>query len=47
MELLKRQPRFTIDKIRSREATTASAEYLQLLEMHLLAGLRKAGLPDR
>ena len=47
MELLKRQPRFTIEKIRSREATTASAEYLQLLEIHLLAGLRKAGLPDR
>ena len=45
-EVLKQQPRFTIEKFKAREATSASAGYLQRLETHVLTGLRKAGLPD-
>lgn len=46
-ELLKQQPRFTIDKFKSREGNSPSADYLQRLDTHVLTGLRKAGLPDR
>ena len=46
-ELLKRQPGFTIERFRAREAPSASAGYLRRLEIHVLAGLRKAGLPDK
>jgi TolB-like protein len=46
-ELLKQQPRFTIDKFKTSDATSNSPAYLQRAEIHLYAGLRKAGLSDR
>ena len=46
-ELLKQQPHFTIEKFKSREGHSSSADYLQRLDTHVLSGMRKAGLPDR
>ena len=46
-ELLKQQPRFTIDKFKTSDAASNSPAYLQRAEVHLYTGLRKAGLSDR
>ena len=46
-ELLKRQPGFTIERFKAEEASAGSAGYLRRLEMHVLVGLRKAGLADK
>jgi adenylate cyclase len=44
--LLQQQPGYTIDRYRHTYAASAPA-FLDQVEQHLAAGLRKAGLPDR
>ena len=46
-EVLRQQPRFTIEKFKSLEPVTRSDRYLVPAETHLYAALRKAGLPER
>jgi adenylate cyclase len=46
-EVLKQQPKFTIEKFKSLEPATRSDRYLVPAETHLYAALRKVGLPER
>jgi adenylate cyclase len=46
-EFMKRQPHFTILKYMHAEPAFGVQEYRERADAHLLAGLRKAGIPDR
>jgi adenylate cyclase len=46
-ELLKRQPRFTIERFKASDQARNNPAYAQLAETHSYAGLRKAGLKEK